>query len=501
MTAENPFNSKGGNNGERPKIDKDVLAKFFNSRNEMKDRIPDIGEEERIDKERGKIEDESVDLEKGFERGGRQKNKNRRTKPEREENPEKVKNKSPRKSGDKTFAPEISEPAILKEAIKSEKDNNLAQKIEILEANLDSFLEYDAPGLKQILNDVALLIKDAEEQKAAEDLQNRLRKAYHTLSMRYTELIEKEKQKPQDKKFIKPIDLRRLYPDELEYKLNQIDTDSLVAALEKLNSDLKNQLSKMNLEDLKQELLRISSIRSIISKRMFDVSEKDTMFSKFKDERWEEKFVKNEEYHKLAKELSNLRSLYTTIHEEFEKKSPRPSPEQPSVPDTQTQKGKTEPEVKVETKEKPEAEEKLLREEKIKQKQKEIEKAEEKMAIYRPLGWLRKKPVVRDLGYYAKASELDKLKKELKELKSEKIIFKDTAKEIIKEEKVRKTKSEIKRIEKRLNQIPGAIRAGGVLNQSKLEKEQRQLGKSKKKLEKILRKMQRPKRKKFLGIF
>ncbi len=72
-------------------------------------------------------------------------------------------------------------------------------------------------------------------------------------------------------------------------------------------------------------------------------------------------------------------------------------------------------EIKVEIK--TEAEENILQ--KIERKNKEIEQAEQRMAIYRPLGWFRKKPVVRDLGYYGINSELERLKGELKELQKQ----------------------------------------------------------------------------------
>jgi len=56
-------------------------------------------------------------------------------------------------------------------------------------------------------------------------------------------------------------------------------------------------------------------------------------------------------------------------------------------------------------------------EERIKQKKQEIEETETKASIYRPAGGLfRKKPVVRDLGYYGITSDLEKLNKELEEL-------------------------------------------------------------------------------------
>ncbi|MFH1129382.1 MAG: hypothetical protein V1686_01445 [Patescibacteria group bacterium] len=115
---------------------------------------------------------------------------------------------------------------------------------------------------------------------------------------------------------------------------------------------------------------------------------------------------------------------------------------------------KSEPEPKIEDKK----EENLSQ--KIERKKQEIEKAEESASIYRPAGGLfRRKPVVRDLGYYGAmygASGLETLKKELKELqaeekhetkqgerfekelgKAQKIIFKDVAREITKEDKIK----------------------------------------------------------------
>jgi hypothetical protein len=57
----------------------------------------------------------------------------------------------------------------------------------------------------------------------------------------------------------------------------------------------------------------------------------------------------------------------------------------------------------------------------IKDKELDIEIAEQKMAIYRPVGGLfRKKPVVRDLGYYGVESDLKKLNAELEALKKAK---------------------------------------------------------------------------------
>jgi len=52
---------------------------------------------------------------------------------------------------------------------------------------------------------------------------------------------------------------------------------------------------------------------------------------------------------------------------------------------------------------------------KIERKKQEIEQAETRASIYRPVGGLfREKPVVRDLGYYGSVSELERLKDELK---------------------------------------------------------------------------------------
>ena len=76
---------------------------------------------------------------------------------------------------------------------------------------------------------------------------------------------------------------------------------------------------------------------------------------------------------------------------------------------------KREDEVKKEIKEEPTIDEK------IEQKKKELEEAQEKAAIYRPIGWFQKKPVVKDLGYYASEAETREKKDELGELLDEKI--------------------------------------------------------------------------------
>jgi hypothetical protein len=91
-----------------------------------------------------------------------------------------------------------SKPEITESEVKVEESNNLAEKIATLEKNLDSFLKFSAPQLKDILIEVSAVIKEAEENKAEADLVDRFRKAYHTLFMRHNELIEIPKGKTPD---------------------------------------------------------------------------------------------------------------------------------------------------------------------------------------------------------------------------------------------------------------------------------------------------------------
>jgi len=165
---------------------------------------------------------------------------------------------------------------------------------------------------------------------------------------------------------------------------------------------------------------------------------------------------------------------------------------------------------KSEAKEKVEKKKPLTLNEQIEQKRKELEESEREYNIYyRPVGWFHKKPVVRDLGYYANEAKLNKLKEELKGLEKES--ERETKRVAKKEKKEKKTvvaagggggiitgepeglpeeviepsyEEQFEAIQERLKELPIEIRKSSVLGRSKLEKEQKKLRKRLKKLKK-----------------
>ena len=128
-------------------------------------------------------------------------------------------------------------------------------------------------------------------------------------------------------------------------------------------------------------------------------------------------------------------------------------------------------------------------EEKIAKKEKELEKAEEEQALYRPIGWFHKKPVVRDLGYYANQNKIEEIKKEIEKLKTGKSTPADAKEEKVEEKKEEPVKAGVVgSIENRLQELSAEIPASSVLGRSKLEKEQKRLQKRLKKFKKLKKK-------------
>jgi len=170
-------------------------------------------------------------------------------------------------------------------------------------------------------------------------------------------------------------------------------------------------------------------------------------------------------------------------------------------------------------KEKPKIEQPKEEEEKKEpeKKQKTIaelkEKIERLQSAYAPLGWFHKKPLVKDLGYYANEAKIKELKKQIKELEKERrkkgegaIVGekKEKIKKEIKEPKILSkeepeeltTEEQFKIVDKNLRSIYGKIgyrkrkiREGGVLGRAKLEKEIANLEKQRDKLKKIKKKI------------
>ncbi len=199
--------------------------------------------------------------------------------------------------------------------------------------------------------------------------------------------------------------------------------------------------------------------------------------------------------------------------EKPEKKARKKKAEKKSQPKAGPPRAEKEPESAKKEPEKVKKEPTL--DEQIAQKQKELEKAEEKMAIYRPLGWFRKKPVVRDLGYYANEAQIKNLKKEIQELKRKKPAASlrmqagpPKSEGLGGEKKVEEKKEESVKtgvvgsavgggirmwesaedIENRLQELSAEISTSSVLGRSKLEKEQKKLEKRLKKIKKLKKK-------------
>ncbi|MDP2861108.1 MAG: hypothetical protein Q8N98_05400 [bacterium] len=164
----------------------------------------------------------------------------------------------------------------------------LEKKIEILEVNLDSFLKYNISELKNILNDVSLLLKEVEEQKAKEELQNRIRKVFHKLSMQYNDLIEKQKEEPQADK--------------------ELSVEELLSTAKNYISNLK--LDKLGLDELKKELFKIADLENAADQAIFDCPQED------------------ESCQKLHQEIYNLKDLYDKIQERMAGLKEEPKPQE-----------------------------------------------------------------------------------------------------------------------------------------------------------------------------
>jgi hypothetical protein len=305
--------------------------------------------------------------------------------------------------------------------------------------------------------------------------------------------------------------------------LNKLQESELLISLEKLIMPLRqyvdylrNNLEGLNSEQLKQELFRVSSLNNVLDQRLEELpvnditqnlhnelknlkvsyreiknkieispidssSEKSEKRSSGKrklstEEKWQEDLstysiaglkeeqenvnLKIDNLNKalesktdnmndrnlVEKEVGNLKKKLEIINKILLKEAPEPTTQQKPIDDIG---------IPEEVQEVP-----LTTYEQIKAKEEEIQRAEDRMAIYRPIGWFRKKPVVRDLGYYGLEADLNRLKGELKDLhteaerkakqagkfekelgKAQKTIFKNVAKEIIQEEKTGKKKT------------------------------------------------------------
>ena len=269
-------------------------------------------------------------------------------------------------------------------------------------------------------------------------------KNVHIESPKVEEKESMEKSSSERKEFA--IDLAELNEDEMRLRMGKSSVVELTTAANNYIAKIGSQLEKLDQSQKEKEKYRIIDIEHVIGYNLANATEiaKD---SRLNDEQKKQIFDEL----KIARE--NLRKLYKEIDSEkigvslSEKElSPEKSGPEPII--VEAPKGGV-----------PQApkEEILPFDRQIRRKEEEIERVEARMAIYRPIGWFRKKPVVRDLGYYGMEADLNKLKNELKELqKARKIELRGGGKNRKDEKEIDPEKEEI---EERIKSAEKEVRA------------------------------------------
>ncbi len=354
------------------------------------------------------------------------------------------------------------------------KINSQLEKLDLLQREIEKYRMKDIGELiKHNLANAPMFAKNSDlSPEQQQKITDGLKSALENLRDLYRKISPKKEKQPSSideslkelqKKTVVDISENKTEEPKMEESQNEAnqlnaENEKLITEIRDLINRLEHEAGKINPEQLEKELHKMADMGKTAENNL----ERTDEIAKRKGLGKVGKKIGNE----LNREVDNLKELYDSLKESIKKTVNE-------IPKAEGEKQKTEKKEKVFedafegfTGGEKTADETILAEinEKIKQKEQEIERAEQKMAIYRPAGGLfRKKPVVRDLGYYAIDAELKKLKLELDKLedkkanlkvkialkqyepeqhsekesaKIQKKIFKEMAKDIIKEQKV-----------------------------------------------------------------